>query len=142
MSTTGAWWPSAHLPFPGQPAEVGARASGSVADSDRDRLLAAVTRYQPDMAGEITVTLVNAVGSGLARLLESEALLRSKVDEVMRALVGGRAEQVPAAPAPARQTSGARAMCRVCIRNGVQGEAAPGSDLCAAHGSERLTKQT
>merc|ERR1740139_1726959 len=55
-----------------------------------EKLFPAVSRYQPELAGKITGMMLEMDNSELLMLLESEQQLKSKVDEAMRVLEGGR----------------------------------------------------
>merc|ERR1719193_1318955 len=56
-----------------------------------EKIYAAVSRYQPEMAGKITGMMLEMDNSELLLVLESEPQLRNKVDEAMRVLQSARA---------------------------------------------------
>mmetsp|Transcript_15048 Transcript_15048/g.39002 ORF Transcript_15048/g.39002 Transcript_15048/m.39002 type:complete len:101 (+) Transcript_15048:3-305(+) len=55
-----------------------------------EKLFPAISKYQPELAGKITGMMLEMDNSELLILLESEAQLRTKVDEAMRVLEGQR----------------------------------------------------
>merc|ERR1740120_572891 len=55
-----------------------------------EKLFPAVSRYQPELAGKITGMMLEMDNSELLMLLESDAQLKSKVEEAMRVIEGGR----------------------------------------------------
>merc|ERR1719316_1807594 len=55
-----------------------------------EKLYAAISRTQPDMAGKITGMMLEMDNSELLILLESPEQLKMKVDEALRVLEGGR----------------------------------------------------
>jgi len=85
--------PQAAAPVPGGPLTAAALAAAPAGVQKQmlgEKLFPAVSRYQPELAGKITGMMLEMDNSELLMLLESEAQLKSKVEEAMRVIEGGR----------------------------------------------------
>lgn len=83
----------AQAPSPGGPLTAAALAAAPAGVQKQmlgEKLFPAISRCQPDLAGKITGMMLEMDNSELLMLLESEQQLKSKVDEAMRVLEGGR----------------------------------------------------
>merc|ERR1740120_488109 len=80
-------------PTPGGPLTAAALAAAPAGVQKQmlgEKLFPAVSRYQPELAGKITGMMLEMDNSELLMLLESDAQLKSKVEEAMRVIEGGR----------------------------------------------------
>lgn len=85
--------PQAQPPVPGAQLTAAALASAPAGVQKQmlgEKLFPAVSRYQPELAGKITGMMLEMDNSELLMLLESESQLKSKVEEAMRVIEGGR----------------------------------------------------
>merc|ERR1719174_2591397 len=67
-------------------AALAAAAPGMQKQMLGEKIFPAVARFQPELAGKITGMMLEMDNSELLILLESDAQLRTKVDEAMRVL--------------------------------------------------------
>merc|ERR1719253_860097 len=73
-------------PMPGQPINASVLAAAPPAVQKQmigEKLYPAIAKYKPDMAGKITGMMLEMDNSELLMLLESEAQLKTKVDEAV-----------------------------------------------------------
>merc|ERR1719217_1967503 len=80
-------------PAPGGPLNAAALAAAPPAVQKQmigEKLYPAIAKFRPSEAGKITGMMLEMDNSELLMLLESEAQLRSKVDEAMGVLGGQR----------------------------------------------------
>jgi len=85
--------PLAAAPVPGGPLTAAALAAAPAGVQKQmlgEKLFPAVCRYQPELAGKITGMMLEMDNSELLMLLESDVQLKSKVEEAMRVIEGGR----------------------------------------------------
>jgi len=85
--------PHPQAPIPGGPLTAAALAAAPAGVQKQmlgEKLFPAVSRYQPELAGKITGMMLEMDNSELLMLLESDAQLKSKVEEAMRVIEGGR----------------------------------------------------
>merc|ERR1740123_2218411 len=82
--------PSAMAGGPLTAAALAAAPAGVQKQMLGEKLFPAVSRYQPELAGKITGMMLEMDNSELLMLLESDLQLKSKVEEAMRVIEGGR----------------------------------------------------
>merc|ERR1719203_1420270 len=82
--------PSAMAGGPLTAAALAAAPAGVQKQMLGEKLFPAISRLQPELAGKITGMMLEMDNSELLMLLESDAQLRSKVEEAMRVIEGGR----------------------------------------------------
>merc|ERR1719424_1874937 len=87
MQKGGAPPPQAQQqPMPGQPINASVLAAAPPAVQKQmigEKLYPAIAKYKPEMAGKITGMMLEMDNSELLMLLESEAQLKTKVDEAL-----------------------------------------------------------
>merc|ERR1719217_2021405 len=79
-------------PAAGQPLNASALANAPPAVQKQmigEKLYPAIAKIQPELAGKVTGMMLEMDNSELLMLLESEAQLRSKVNEALQVLGGG-----------------------------------------------------
>merc|ERR1719436_841200 len=79
------------MPGPGGPLNAAALAAAPPSVQKQmigEKLFPAISKIQPELAGKITGMMLEMDNSELLILLESEAQLRSKVDEALTVLQG------------------------------------------------------
>merc|ERR1719261_1086955 len=80
---------SPQIPGPNEPlsaASLAAAPPGMQKQMLGEKLFPQISKYQPELAGKITGMMLEMDNSELLMLLESEAQLKTKVDEALRVL--------------------------------------------------------